>query len=316
MERRRLPPQWFLQSRLRLRHLQVLVALARHGKLHKAADQVGLSQPAASKLLIDLETALEQPLFERRSRALEPNAFGAILTRRAQAIMAELEGARDEINALQDGHLGRVAIGSIDAPAILTVTRAVAQAQTLYPRMEVEVQAESSGVLLERLVAGQLDMVLGRPTGGEHAGLITYREIADESLLLIGRIGHPLARRTRLAPAELRDEHWILQAQGSRLRARVDAMFHEAGQTPPQRIVSANSLLMTLAYVTGTDAISMVSEAVARQQAACGQVCILPLSAEVSAGRYGLILPAHRPLSPAAATMIRLLFPTETTEQS
>lgn len=306
---RRLSLNWFIQSRLKLRHLQLLVALHQHQKLQLAADSIGLSQPAASKLLIDLETAMDQALFDRKGRFLESNAFGAVLTRHAQAILAELEGARDEINALQDGHLGRVAIGSIDAPAILTVTAAVARAQALYPRMEIEVQADSSNVLLDRLIGGQLDMVLGRSTASEHMRWFTYHEIADESLLLIGRVGHALLEHAHLTPLQLRDHPWILQARGSRLRARVDGMFHEAGLQPPERTVSANSLLMTLAYVTGTDALSIVSEAVARQQQACGQLAILPLKTKITAGSYGLILPSQRPISPAAATMIRLLFP-------
>jgi DNA-binding transcriptional LysR family regulator len=101
----------------------------------------------------------------------------------------------------------------------------------------------------------------------------------------------------------------VLQARGSRLRSRVEGLFYEAGLQPPECVVSTNSLLMTLAYVTGSDAISIVSEAVARQQADCGQVAILPLDAEVTAGTYGLILPSQRQPSPATATMLRLLFP-------
>jgi DNA-binding transcriptional LysR family regulator len=306
---RRLTLNWFLQSRLKLRQLQILVALDKHQKLHLAADSAGVSQPAASKLLIDLEAAMGHALFERKGRTLEPNAFGAILTRRAHAILAELEGARDEINALQDGHLGRVAIGSIDAPAILLVTSAVARAQILYPRMEIEVQAESSNVLLDQLVNGHLDMVLGRPITEQNRSLYTYREIGAETLLLIGRQGHPLQHQGCLSIERLREEQWVLQARGSRLRTRVDSLFYGAGLQPPERIVSTNSLLMTLAYVTGTDALSVVSEAVAQQQAACGQVAILPLAAEIAAGAYGLILPSQRPLSPATSTMLHLLFP-------
>ena len=312
MSRPRLAMNWFLQNRLKLRHLQLLVALDKQQKLQLAADSVGISQPAASKLLTDLETAMGQILFERTGRSLEVNPFGAILTRRAQAILAELEGARDEINALHDGHLGRVAIGSIDAPAILLVTAAVAQAQTLYPRLEIEVQAESSNVLLTQLIAGHLDMVLGRPTSDHPRTHYVYHEIGNETLLPICRPDHPLRHQASLTIHQLQEARWVLQARGSRLRSRVEGLFYEAGLQPPERVVSTNSLLMTLAYVTGSDAVSIVSEAVARQQADCGQVAILPLSPEVNAGTYGLILPSHRPPSPATATMLELLFPGDT----
>ncbi|WP_284946508.1 LysR substrate-binding domain-containing protein [Acidisoma cladoniae] len=307
--RRRLTLNWFLQSRLKLRHLQLLVALDKQQRLQLAADSVGISQPAASKLLADLEEAMGQALFDRVGRSLEVNLYGAILTRRAHAILAELEGARDEMNALQDGHLGRVAIGSIDAPAILMVTAAVVQAQTLYPRLEIEVQAESSNVLINQLIAGHLDMVLGRPIAEQSGSHYVYHEIGNETLLPICRPDHPLCHQAELTIQQLQAERWVLQARGSRLRSRVERLFYEAGLQPPERVVSTNSLLMTLAYVTGSDAISIVSEAVARQQAACGQIAILPLSVALTAGAYGLILPSQRPPSPATATMLRLLFP-------
>jgi DNA-binding transcriptional LysR family regulator len=309
--RHRLTLNWFLQSRLKLRHLQLLVALDKQRKLQLAADSVGISQPAASKLLADLEAAMGQTLFERMGRSLEVNPYGAILTRRAHAILAELEGARDEINALQDGPLGRVALGSIDAPAILLVTAAVVQAQTLYPRLEIEVQAESSNVLLTQLIAGHLDMVLGRPISDHPRGNYVYHEIGNETLLPICRPDHPLRHQSGLTIAHLQAARWVLQARGSRLRSRVESLFHDAGLQPPERVVSTNSLLMTLAYVTGSDAISIVSEAVARQQADCGQVAILPLDTELTAGAYGLILPSQRQPSPATATMLSLLFPDE-----
>jgi len=304
---RHLPPNWFLHSRLKLRHLQVLVALYTHRKLHLAADSLGLSQPAASKLLGELVAALGEPLFARKGRGLEPTELGLILTRRAKAILSELDGTRDEVNALQDGHLGRVAIGSIDAPAIELLTPAVADAQRLHPRLEIEIQAGSSNVLLERLVAGQLDIVLGRPMTDYDHGLCRYREIGIERLSLVGRRGHPLSGGATLRIDELRDQAWVLQARGSILRRRVEDMFHDAGAPLPERVISTNSLLMTLSYLTQTDALSVISEPAARQQARCGQIEILAFEHQLSTGAYGVILPVHRAPTAAVGLILRLL---------
>ena len=79
---RHLPLNWVLQTRLKLRHLQLLAALGEHRALNRAAESLGISQPAASKLLIDLETALDQELFDRVGRGLVPNGYGEILMRR------------------------------------------------------------------------------------------------------------------------------------------------------------------------------------------------------------------------------------------
>ncbi len=305
--RHHLPANWFLQSRLKFRHLQVLTALLRHRKLHLAADSLGMTQPAASKLLIDLETAIGQPLFDRHGRGLEQNAYGEILTRRAQAILAELDGARDEINAVQAGQLGRVGIGAIDGPIVDQLSSVLSIAQERHPRIELAVEAGSSNLLLDRLLAGHLDIMLGRPGPSFDRALFSYRELGNEALRLVGRRDHPFAMRGLLGVAEIRDACWVLQAAGSRLRTRVDDLFHAANLAPPERIVSTNSLLMTLTYVANTDAISVVSEPVARQQEAAGVLGILPLDTDISAGAYGLLLPNQRPCSPATAMILRLI---------
>lgn len=305
--RRHLAANWFMQSRLKFRHLQVLAALLRHRKLHQAAASLGLSQPAASKLLIDLEAAIGQKLFDRHGRGLEQNMYGEILTRRAQAILAELDGARDEINAIQDGHLGRVTIGAIDGPIVDLLSSVLEIAQERHPRIEIGLEAGSSNFLLERLLTGHLDMMLGRPTPAFDRSMFTYEELGTEALCLVGRQGHPFQHRRSVDIGELHDASWVLQAHGSRLRTRVDDLFHTAGLLPPARVVSTNSLLMTLTYVARTNAISIVSEPVARQQEACGQLCILPLDTEISAGAYGLILPNQRPCSPSTLVVLRLL---------
>src|SRR4051794_41408294 len=85
-----LPPNWFLRARLKLRHLQLFMALDEHRNLHRAAANLNLSQPAASKLLSDFEEALGFPLFERHARGIEPNRYGELMIRHARVILSEL----------------------------------------------------------------------------------------------------------------------------------------------------------------------------------------------------------------------------------
>ena len=88
-----LAPDWFLRVRLKLRHLQLFLALEEHRNLHRAAASLAISQPAASKLLGDLESQLGVTLFERHSRGVTPNWYGEIVIRHARSILSELHHA-------------------------------------------------------------------------------------------------------------------------------------------------------------------------------------------------------------------------------
>lgn len=78
---------WFLDVRLKLRHYQLFLAIDEHRNLHRAAAQLNMSQPAASKLLSDLEANLGIRLFERHSRGLSPNWYGEIMIRHAHSML-------------------------------------------------------------------------------------------------------------------------------------------------------------------------------------------------------------------------------------
>ncbi|MCK9507092.1 MAG: LysR family transcriptional regulator [Pigmentiphaga sp.] len=92
-----------IRSRLRLRHLDLLEALHTLRSVHKAAAQLGMTQPAASKLLVELEDAFGVPLFTRSHRGITPTPYGTALVQKVGVLLADLDGAREEIAALTRG---------------------------------------------------------------------------------------------------------------------------------------------------------------------------------------------------------------------
>ena len=124
---------------------------------------------------------------------------------------------------------------------------------------------------------------------------------------MVGRTGHALSQRSDISIQDLQAQIWILQARGSTLRRRVDALFKDANLGPPQHIVNTDSFLMTLASMTRTDAVTIISEPVAPQQAASLQIAIIPTAFDPTLSSCGLILPKQRPLPPAVATVVAAL---------
>ena len=111
-----------LASLLRESRWLLLVALAEEGNIHRAAQVLNMTQPAASKLLKDLEDVLEVTLFERLPRGMRPTWYGETMIRHARMALASLNEAHDELTALKAGRFGQVSIGAITAPGLGTST--------------------------------------------------------------------------------------------------------------------------------------------------------------------------------------------------
>jgi transcriptional regulator, LysR family len=124
---------WFIRARLKARQLLLLVALAEEGNIHRAAQVLSMTQPAASKLLKDLEDVLEVSLFDRLPRGMRPTWYGETMIRHARMALANLNQAHDEIGALKRGHYGQVGIGAITSPGLSLLPAAVAQVKQEHP---------------------------------------------------------------------------------------------------------------------------------------------------------------------------------------
>ena len=110
----------FIRSRMKTRRLVLLDELGEHRSiLHAAlaAIAANMTQPAASKMLSELEQLPGAPLFERLPRGVTPTPFGEIMIRRARAALAEMNLAHQEVMNLMSGLNGRVAVGTVLTPA-------------------------------------------------------------------------------------------------------------------------------------------------------------------------------------------------------
>jgi DNA-binding transcriptional LysR family regulator len=298
-----LPPDWFARFRLKLRHLQLLAALDDSRNLNRAAEALGLTQPAASRLLAEIERMVGEPVFLRRPRGVEPNALGEILARRARTVLMDLAQAASELNGLRSGTGGALAIGAVTGPAVDIVGRAVEAVQDPRSRLQVTVEVDTSGPLIARLLEGRLDFVLARVPSEMGAEALVYREIGEEELCFLVRAGHPLLRRRGLSLRDLRDCHWVLQPPGTLLRRRVDLLFMRLALPLPERVLNTSSVLLTLATLSRGDAIGVISASVAEVFAPKGQFRRLPPLRDapyLAVEPFGLIHLRERPLSPPA----------------
>ncbi|WP_407049649.1 LysR family transcriptional regulator [Methyloraptor flagellatus] len=297
------PAERLLKTRLKLRHLNLLVALDDHRKLHRAASELNLSQPAASKMLGEIEDIVGVPLFERLPRGIEPTWYGEALIRRTRTMLSELGQAGEEIAALKAGEGGAVAIGTVMAPAVDAVLEALKAVRSRMSRLQVSVDIETSDVLTERLLASKLDFAVARIPTGVNPQPFVYRECkAEECCLMVAR-SHPLADKAVVTPADLYDREWVLQPRGSLLRRSLEAIMRRHGVPPPDRVLVTGSILMTMVMAAKTEAIAPLAIPVAELFVTSGNFKILKFSEPITVEPFGLVRVRDRPLSPSAQVL-------------
>ena len=240
---------WFIRARLKTRQLLLLVALAEEGNIHRAAQVLNMTQPAASKLLKDLEDVLEVPLFDRLPRGMRPTWYGETMIRHAREALASLNQAHEELTALKAGRFGQVGVGAITSPGLALLPSAIAMVKREQPSLRVVLEIETSPVLLERLRQGRLDILVARFFAEEDKTNLRYEPLTGEPVCAVARPGHPMAGAQGLGLADVVDAGWIVPPAGSVLRHRFELMFREEGLAPPINVIESSALL----FITRSD---------------------------------------------------------------
>ncbi len=297
------PGHGYLRSRLKTRHMLLLVALADEGSIHRAAEVLAITQPAASKMLRELEQLLDVRLFERLPRGVRPTEYGQALIRHARLLAESLDQAHGEIAGIREGLAGHVRVGAITSPAVRLLPDVVAGLKRQWPRLNVTVEVESSKVLLERLAQDRLDLVIGRLSAEHDKLALDYEPLSFEPVHAVARPGHALLDGGPLALQGLDAATWIVAPLGSVLRHRFELMFQRASLRPPASVVETSAPLFITRLLERSDMLAVLAADVARYYAARGLVAILPLSMPCQMDDYGLITRNDRLPSPAAARL-------------
>lgn len=283
--------------------LRLIVELAEQRQLQLAADAMGLTQPAASRMLAEVERMAGAVLFLRQPKGMEPTEAGVVVIRRARAILREMRSMAAEVQALEGGLGGSVRVGAVTGPAVGLLVPAVRALKRAAPEAEVTVDVAPSRELLRQLSAGEIDFALGRVLPEFDSRLFEVHPMRDEKLALLVRQGHPLARAASVTLTQLMDYEWIMQDRGAPIREATLEAFATVGLAEPKNIVGSPSLLFMIAYLSRSDAVAAMSEEVAqlltRPPVAAG-FAVLPLPREVRVSPYYLLSLRRRPLSPVA----------------
>ena len=295
-----------LLNRLRMRQVALLLAMREHRTLRAAAAKLGMSQPAATKMLHELEAALGQPLFERAGRGLQLTEAGACATEHFHGIHGTFEALTRELRELRAGSAGTLRVGSVMAASPDVLTEALIKLKAAWPLLTIYIEIDTSDRLTEHLREGTVDIVIGRVPGVARHDFIV-RPIADETLAVVAAPAHPLAGRSRVAFAALQAYPWVMQLAGSPMRDLVEQEFRDHHTPLPQGMIETSSILTTTNLLLRTDMIGVVPASVAERFAAHGLLGVLDYRLRHRLPSYGSIVRRDRPTSRAASRLLEFL---------
>ncbi len=286
---------------MELRELKALAAIADEQHFTRAAQRLHLAQPALSQQLRRLEARLGVRLVDRTPHHVRLTDAGERLVVRARRVLAEVDAAQAEVDALKGLQSGRVTIGVGRASGAFPLARKLAAFRRQAPGVEVVLREDLSAPITESLLLGELDLALITPIDPDgHAGL-TVRSVAREHLVAVLATSHRLAGRRRLRLAELSDEPYIAFPPEAVIRRRLDAL--EDGRRTPAYEVGQLGRMASLAAAGLGFAIMPAGDAAASSQ----PIAAIELT---DAGLVHEVILAHRgaqDLGPPAAALLGLL---------
>jgi DNA-binding transcriptional LysR family regulator len=229
-----------IRRRLRLRDIDILMAVVDAGSMSKAATRFNMTQPAVTKVIADLERILGARLVNRSRRGVEPTPHGLALVKRGTAVFDELRHGIEDLDFLSDPTAGEIRIGCPEMVASAIVWPVLDHLTQQYPRMAFRVIAAQAPALHHLLSDREVELAISRiasPISEEHTTEILFHDC----LVVATGVKNRLSRHRRIALADLANEQWLLPFD-SMFTTLVSDSFRASGLAPPRMTVSTSSI--------------------------------------------------------------------------
>lgn len=245
-----------LAQKLKPAHLRLVLRIAEVEQLQIAAEAQGMSQPAASRILAELEADVGGKLFIRHPRGMEPTELGHAFVRYARVILSDIDNLETELHQLNTGHSGEIRVGAVTGPAVGCLVPAVRALKAQSPDLRVSIEISPSVDLVRRLEEGHVDLILARIPSRQDSRDFLLHPARHEVVSLLAHAGHPLADKEQIGLDALSAYQWVMQERGSPIRLAVEQAYHAEALPVPGNVINSSSLLVALAMLKGGSAIA------------------------------------------------------------
>lgn len=257
--------------------MRALVALAELKLVARVSEALGVTQPAVSKQIAELEKIVGAPVVTRDRNRLYLTPIGTRLAEHARLALGQLDRAAFDIGAMTSGVSGSVSVGVVSsvAPTLLPNTIALFKRST--PHASVSALEGHFNELLPLLEAGTLDLLIARIWQPQELEGIDQMTLFSEPVIVVSGREHPLAQLSNVQWADVVSYPWILPQSSSVARQAIDALFAANGLSPPNNTIASVSLPLNIELMRVMPALGFMPERLAQTQAARGELVTLPL---------------------------------------
>lgn len=286
-----------IDSRIRLRHLQAFLEIARRRSISRAAEALHLTQPAISKTLAELEEILGVVLMTRNRAGAMLTAAGEVFLHYAATSHAALRQGIDALAQTKMASATPLAIGALPSVAARVIPGAILAFRAMRPDAIPRIVTGPNRHLLDQLRAGALDLVVGRLGSPEAMKGLSFAQLYSERVAIVVRPGHPLIATPDLA--RLPEFPVLLPEPGAAIRAIAERFLVAGGIGEIRDRIETVADAFGRAFTRQTDAVWIISRGVVALDLAEGALVELPFDMGDTSGPVGLTLRADSTDSPA-----------------
>lgn len=306
MPKKKLTSQSF-SNLIKVQDLRMIVALEEHGTILNAANIMGLSQPAITKRLQDLEKDLGITLFHRMSRGVEPTPYGEIIIKHAHIILNQLRSAEGEVSDLSSGLGGRLTIGIPVAASTDLVSEAIIELLEKRKNVQVTLVEDYNIRLIPSLKRGNLDLIVGRLPEKSKYEDIHMEGFYKENLQIVVRKEHPLANKKRISGKDLLEYNWLMPPRDSIMHTQIVDYFRKKNLSLPTASIYSLSHVGSLKVLHRQDLIAAFPRESIADEVDNNRVCVLDVDLSSEATEIGIITRNSGFNSPAAQMFMDII---------
>lgn len=298
-----------MNQRLKLRLLRVVATVASQGSLLKAAEVLGLTQPALTKSLREIEDIVGVRLFDRHARGVQANEYGVILADAAQKILKILSEVEDGFDRIDSRTGGTVLVGALPTAAGGVIPEVMRRLSVSDPEIVVRVVEGRTNELCAALALGDIDLLVGRLYSAvDEANQFERVALYDEPMSFIVGTQHPLASRESVEVADIAPYELSLPVASLRVRADTQIYLNALGLQLPDGFTTS-SLTLQREMLLNTEIIAVMPWLLLNGDIQRGTLKVLKLNypSKPPARPAGLLFRRDRPLSSATARFVEVV---------
>ena len=294
-----------IDARLKLRHLQCFLEVARLGHVGRAADQLAVTQPAVSKTLRELEDILTVQLFARTPKGLALTPFGELFQHYAGTGVVAVQHAIQSVAQGRTRGETVIRVGALPTVAARMIPQAVTNLTQARPDATVSLLSAPNRLLLEALKGRDLDIVVGRLADPDQMVGLAFEQLYSERLALVVRPGHPLLHDQPFDIKRIARHPVVMPSKEDITRSMVDRLLIANGVGTIERRVETVSSDFSRAFLQCGDAVWIISYGVVALDLAAGDLVELPVDVSDTKGPVGMTMRADDRPSPIVATFMK-----------